>query len=274
MLRRIRSRTNDSVIQEILHLKNEYGARGIMFYDDELGIQQKPFIDLMNRIADMNLDMRFRGFVKAELFTEEQAEAMYRAGFRWLLCGFESGSPKILENIRKQATREDNTRMLRTAHKHGLKVKALMSISHAGESAETIQETKDWLLAERPDDFDATIITVYPGTPYHSEAIESELGIWTYTAKNGDRLHSREIDFSEEGGYYKGKVGEYKAFVWTDYLTSDELVHLRDQLENDVRAELGIPFNTGAPGVRYEASIGMLPGHILRRTMSETPATC
>lgn len=266
MLRRIRSRTTDSIIAEVLHLVNVYGARAIMFYDDELGIQQKPFIELMNRIADMKLGLRFRGFVKAELFTEAQAESMYRAGFRWVLCGFESGSPRILENIRKQATRDDNTRALRIAHANGIKVKALMSIGHAGESVETIRETKEWLLAEKPDDFDCTIITVYAGTPYHDDAVETEPGIWTYTARNGDRLYSQEVDFTSDGGYYKGKIGEYKSFVWTDYIGADELVVQRDMLENEVREKLGVPFNAGHPGVRYEASIGQLPGFMLRRT--------
>jgi anaerobic magnesium-protoporphyrin IX monomethyl ester cyclase len=37
------------------------------------------------------------GVIKAELFTDEQAGAMYAAGFRWILVGFESGSSRILE---------------------------------------------------------------------------------------------------------------------------------------------------------------------------------
>lgn len=267
MLRRIRTRTSKSIVSEVKHLVDVYGARGVMFYDDELGIQQKPFIEMMNQIADMNLDLRLRGFVKAELFTDQQAEAMYRAGFRWLLCGFESGSPRILDNIRKQATREDNTNMLRIAHRHGLKVKALMSIAHAGESMETIAETRDWLLTERPDDFDATIISVYAGTSYFDEAIETAPGTWTYTAANGDRLHSYEVDFGEEGGYYKGKPGEYRSFTFTDFLSADDLVRERDKLEAEVRAALGLPYNHGNPGQRYEASPGQMPGYILRKSV-------
>ena len=42
--------------------------------------------------------------MKAELFTEEQAELMYRAGFRWVLCGFEAANERILTNIDKRAT--------------------------------------------------------------------------------------------------------------------------------------------------------------------------
>jgi anaerobic magnesium-protoporphyrin IX monomethyl ester cyclase len=152
------------------------------------------------------------------------------------------------------------------ARRHGLKVKALMSIGHAGESAETIQATKDWLLDERPDDFDCTVITTYPGTPYYDEARETEPGIWTYTAKNGDRLHAIDVDFNETAEYYKGIPGEYHSYVYTDHLSAAELVRLRDDLENDVRAHLDIPFNAGSPGVRYEASMGLLPGYMLRQT--------
>lgn len=271
MLRRIRTRSTQSVISEIRHLYETYGVRGVMFYDDELNVN-KQVVELMNAIAalgvELGVEFRLRGFVKSELFTDEQAEAMVRAGFRWLLVGFESGSPRILENINKKATREDNTICLRIAHKHGLKVKALMSLGHAGESAQTVRETQEWLLEEKPDDFDATVITTYPGTPYFDHAVETSPGIWTFTApKSGDKLHAYETDFTEGASYYKGIPGKYKASVFTDFLTSEDLVTLRDALEADVRKELGIPYNTGAPGVRFEASMGMLPGHILRKSL-------
>lgn len=272
MLRRIRSRSVGNVIAELRHLYHEYGVSGWMHYDDELNVS-KSMIEFMDAMTDLQeeLGVQFkqRGFIKSNLFTEAQAAAMYRAGFRWILVGFESGSPRILENIQKQATREQNTECLRIAKKYGLKVKALMSIGHAGESAETIQETKDWLLAEQPEDFDATVITTYPGCPYFDDAEETAPGIWTYTApKSGDRLHAYDVDFNKTEGYYKGKQEEYHSYVYTDHLSADEIVRLRDELERDVRAKLGIPFNPSAPGIRYEASMGLtkLPPNILRTT--------
>jgi hypothetical protein len=146
-----------------------------------------------------------------------------------------------------------------------------MSLGHAGESAETIKQTKEWLLEQRPDDFDATVITTYPGTPYFDHAVETSPMVWTYTApKSGDRLHAYETDFvNDAASYYKGVPGQYQSRVFTDYLTADGIVSLRDELEADVRRQLGVPFNAGAPGVRYEASMGMLPGHILRSTGRE-----
>jgi anaerobic magnesium-protoporphyrin IX monomethyl ester cyclase len=270
MLRKIRTRTTENILAEIEHLHVEHGYRGFMFYDDELNVN-KSLVELMRGITALQkkhgTEFRLRGFNKAELTTQEQCDAMYEAGFRWMLTGFESGHPRILDNINKKATVEDNDRCVEFARKAGLKVKALMSIGHAGESSETVEATKQWLLRTKPDDFDCTIITPYPGSPYYDEAVKNGEH-WTYTApRTGDRLHAIELDYTVEADYYKGKPGGgYVSNVFTDHLRPSDLVRLRDDLESTVRAELNIPFNAGAPGIQYEASMGQtkLPTNILR----------
>jgi radical SAM superfamily enzyme YgiQ (UPF0313 family) len=244
-----------------------------MLYDDELNVNTK-MVELMNAIADAQkkegTEFRLRGFIKSQLFTDAQAAAMYRAGFRWILTGFESGSPRILENIDKKATREENTRCVEIAKRHGLKVKALMSIGHPGESPETIRETKDWLLEVKPDDFDVTIITTYPGTPYYDRAVPhpTKKDVWVYTYEaNGDKLYSYEVDYTKVADYYKGDPnGGYKSYVYTDEVSAEELVRLRDATEREVREKLKIPFNAGRPAQRFEHSMGQfgLPDSILR----------
>ena len=86
---------------------------------------------------------------------------------------------------------------------------------------------------------------------------------------NGDRLYSFEVDYNKVADYYKGDPdGGYKAYVYTDHLSSEELVNLRDFVERDVRKRLGIKFNPSAPAIRYEHSMGQfgsrLPSNILR----------
>jgi len=272
-LRRIRTRTTENVVEEIVHLHDEYGVTGFMFYDDELNVNPN-IIGLMDAIARAQeargVEFRLRGFIKAELFTDEQAAAMRRAGFRWILVGFESGHERILANIQKRATRDDNTRCMAIARRHGLKVKALMSLGHPGESEDTVRATRDWLIGVRPDDFDATVITTYPGTPYFDEAIETSPRVWTYTARSGDRLHSLEVDYATVAEYYKGVPGEYTSYTYTDHLSATELTRMRDWLEADVRTVLGIPYNAAAPSLRYEHSMGQggIPSSILRRSVA------
>lgn len=274
-LRRIRSRTIPNVVTEMEHIYETYGIKGFMFYDDELNINERQMVEMMKMIIaleeKLGVSFRLRGFVKAELFTAEQAQLMYQAGFRWILSGFESGSPQILTNINKRATREQNTRCLELAHAHGLKVKALMSIGHPGESYASALATRDWLLKSKPDDFDLTVITVYPGTPYYDEAIAhpKEKGVWIYEV-NGAKLHSIEIDLSETANFYKGDPnGGYESFVYTESLSSSDIVELRDTIERDIRRQLGIPYPPSMPAARFDHSMGQsgFPNHILRSSL-------
>lgn len=271
-LRVTRTRSVDSIVREVEYLHRTYGYTGFMFYDDELNVN-KSMVELMNRIADLQarlgVEFRLRGFVKSELLTEEQAEAMVRAGFRWLLCGFEAASPRILTNIQKRATLDDNTRAVEIAKKHGLKTKALMSIGHPGESVETALAVKDWLIRMEVEDFDCTVITTYPGTPYYDQSVPhpDKPGVWTYTQpKTGDRLHTVEVDFTTTAEYYKGDPsGGYISHVFTDYLSPEEIVRVRDEIERDTRAALNIPFNPSRAALLYEHSMGQnLPPFILR----------
>jgi anaerobic magnesium-protoporphyrin IX monomethyl ester cyclase len=164
------------------------------------------------------------------------------------------------------------------ARRHGLKVKALMSIGHPGETEQTIMETRQWLLDVKPDDFDVTIITTYPGTPYYDEAVAhpSKKDVWVYTfAPTGDKLYSQDVDYTQVADYYKGDPdGGYKSYVYTDALSAERLVELRDMVERDVRKTLKIPFNPGRPAQRYEHSMGQhgLPSSILRATSPKVSA--
>jgi anaerobic magnesium-protoporphyrin IX monomethyl ester cyclase len=256
--RRMRTRPADDVVNELCDIVDRFGYKGFMFLDDELNVS-KAFPDLLRAIASAQTrrgeEWRLCGLLKSELFTQEQADLMYAAGFRKLLIGFESGDERILLNMQKNATVAHNTRAIQMAHNAGLRIKALMSLGHPGESAESIERTKDWLLETEPDEFDATVLTIYPGTPYHDEAVETSPAVWTYTAKRGDRLHFKSIDQFIDTPYYKGIPGKYESFVWTDYLSGHELVTLRDELERDVRDTLSIPWPKTAAEVNFEHSM-------------------
>lgn len=277
MLRNIRMRSDENIVEEMTLMYRTYGHRGFMFYDDELNVNPQ-MIGLMEKIAkiqrELGVEWKLRGFVKSERFNEEQAEALYEAGFRQLLIGFESGSSRILENIQKIATQDDNSRCMDISRKYNLKVKALMSLGHPGESPQSVEDTKKWLLDIKPSDFDATVITPYPGSPYYDQALPLEESgmngkpVWVYTVKkNGDRLYQEEVNYALEADYYKGDPDDgYASHVWTDSLLPHELVQLRNDLERDVRHKLNIPFNPSAPSTLYEHSMGQtgLSSRILR----------
>ena len=283
-LRNIRTRSTEAVVEEMVHMYQNFGFKGFMFYDDEQNLVNKEFIELLEKMIkaqkDLGVEWRLRGNVKSQLFNEEQAEAMYRAGYRKILIGFESGSPRVLSNIRKRATQAENTRCLEIARKYKLEVKALMSIGHPGESEDTIDETRQWLSFTKPHEADFTIITPYPGSPYYDDALPTgKEGEFVYVCRTGyggsppDRLYQVELDYRTESDYYKGDPNALViSHVWTDYLSAEDLVRERNQLEQGIRGTLGIPYHRRAEPINCEAidyghSMGqtpILPSRMLR----------
>jgi len=258
MLRKIRLRQSKGVIDELLYLHDKYKYTGYMFYDDELNVNPS-MTELLDMLIDIRnkkgLDFSYRGCIKSELFTDEQAKKMAEAGFDELLVGFESGSDRILKNINKKATKADNERCVELARKHGLKIKFLMSIGHPGESPETCQDTLDWLLKMQPDYFNITIITCTPGMFYYDYAVLTDKG-WTYTSQpSGDKLHTADLDYTKISDYYNGVPGKYNSFVSTDTLTSQDLIKWRDSIEAKVREKFSLPYYTKSEA-SYDKSMG------------------
>ena len=236
-LRRIRTRTTESVVAEMKQVYLNFEYKGFMFHDDELNVNPN-LVELAHKIGDLQkelgVEFKCRGFVRADLFNEAQAKAMADANFKGILVGFESGSPRMLRNMQKRITVDQNSRCWEIALKYGIKVKALMSLGHPGESRETIEETKAWLRTmptENREDLDFTIIAVYPGTAYYDEAVETDQG-WCYTI-NGDKLYSEEVDCRIVENYYKGAPDAYNCFTHTDHLTSQEILELRRGAEKE-----------------------------------------
>jgi len=259
---------------EVGELVEKYKAEGVMFYDDELNINNATLTDLLEGLIEYQeinkLDLRFRGFVKAELFTAEQAQLMYRAGFRAILSGVESGDKNILITMKKHTTPEINSNWVKLCHEAGIKAKALMSIGHPGETEESVQNSLIWVLNNKPDDVDWTIITQYPGSPYFDHSIPHPTlgmnGVWTYTAPHtGAILHSRAVDYSKQANYYKGIPGDYTSYVWTETLSPERLTELRDHCEQVSRLALGLQPIKSIAAQQFEHSMGQtLPKSILR----------
>jgi len=133
-----------------------------------------------------------------------------------------------------------------------------MSVGHPGESEQTINGVTRFLIENQTDDFDCSVITPYPGTPYYDKSIEIGDNVYKYTvAKTGDNLYSKTLDYTTTSNFYKGVPGQnYESYVYTDYLSSTEIVQLRDNLEKEVRSKLNIPFNQSAASMLYEHSMG------------------
>lgn len=256
---KLRALSPERIVEELNEMHDKFGLTSFMFYDDEFNLHPPRTIALCDKLEKTGY--KFRGFVKGDLFVKnpEVAEAMKRAGFLEVLCGIESGSERILrDHLHKRTSPSLNLRAVEVAIDNGLDFKALTMAGNTGETEDDILQTKNWLLEagkmynQRVGPghftFDLTVFQPYPGCPIWDRAVPNtrrfaEEFRWVYSTKGMENspnsaIYFNKVDFTTESGFYKGIPGQYKAFIRTDDITSERFVHLRDELDHEVREKL------------------------------------
>jgi len=201
-------RSPQNIADEMVHVK-AMGFGAVMFYDDSLAILRNRLLELCQLITRLN--MVWRCFMRSDQVDYYVVSQMAKAGCREVLLGVESGSNQILKTIKKKETVDQHKEAIRLLKKVGIKVKALMIAGLPGESWETIEESRQFILESNPDELDVTILSVYPGCDIH---------------KNPSNY---ELTFAKPV-HYKGKNGQYVTTVHTPYMTSVEIGAAREVL--------------------------------------------
>lgn len=245
----LRINSPERVIEEMDHLNERFGFEAFMWYDDEVNIFHGRLKGLLGLLKGRKY--QHRGFIKSEIFVKhpEQADILKEMGFFEVCTGVESGSDRILKRyVRKNTTSSINSEARRIAHAKGIRFKAFTIIGHPTETYDDVMATKEWLLKNKPDDFDVTIHQPYPGAPAYDDAQRTDrYGYeWDYQG-----LFFNKTDYSKKPLFYKGVSGEYQSSVRTDELSAEEIVRLREEVDGEVRDKLKLPKNTRGEEVSY-----------------------
>jgi len=239
--RKIEYRDHAHVASELRELREKFGYRAVMLYDDEVQISYEHFKSLCAVLGKEN--WIWRAFIKSNLFTSGQAKLAAQSGAIQLCTGAESASPEIKKHILKKSTVDDDTRFVQLCLDNGIAPKTFTVIGLAGESDDTAGALEDWLLARIADgliDFDVTVYTPYPGTPMW-EAFKKTKQYIAPGGAHGLRL-VQDMDFAGETTHYKGRSGEYVSRVETfdprtgkTLLTAEQIVAWRDRIDRVCR---------------------------------------
>jgi radical SAM superfamily enzyme YgiQ (UPF0313 family) len=108
-----------------------------------------------------------------------------------------------------------------------------MIIGHPDETMADIEMTKQWLIENKPDDFDVNILTPYPGSRIYDKAIPTKRFINYTHVYNGVYLNKPR--YSKEDSYYKGLNKQSYSGVRTNEISNEDLKMLRNKIDKEVR---------------------------------------
>jgi len=162
--KRFRARSPKNIVDELEQLKNVYGADAFTFYDDTLTFDKKRILDVCKDMRNRNIDLPWDCQTRVDRISKEILFEMKRANCQQVFFGVESGSQKILDAVKKGTTVEQNEKAIKMAKEVGLFVSVSVILGYPGETAETLQQTINFLKRTKPDDVYLCVATPYPGT--------------------------------------------------------------------------------------------------------------
>jgi radical SAM superfamily enzyme YgiQ (UPF0313 family) len=212
--KKCRIQSSFRTVREILHVKEVFGFKAFMFFDDVFTTDKDRLEQMVTLLK--NEDFKFRCFSRTHLLDKETCALLKAMGVVEVGLGVESGSNIVLKQNLKGTTREQNTKAVKLLHDAGIRAKAFLIVGLPGETKDTIADTCSWIEEAKPDDIDTSILQPYPGAPIFNDP--EKFGL--------------EFEYNDNVTWFKGTPGQYKCAVRTKELSSQQLIKYRDMIED------------------------------------------
>ncbi len=168
--RNVRLRSVNNIVDEMEECVKKYDVSEIVFHDDILPINQERTLELCQKIKERNLNIHWACMTRVNFIWPDAVQAMKEAGCRIINFGFESGSEKILANIRKNTTLGQARQAMKICRQVGIRTMGNFMIGNIGETRETILQTIQFAKELNPDTIGVFITIPYPGTDLYRQA--------------------------------------------------------------------------------------------------------
>jgi magnesium-protoporphyrin IX monomethyl ester (oxidative) cyclase len=168
-----RTRSVESVIAELIELKDKWGIKEIQFEDDNLTLNRERARKLFQAMIDEKLNLTWSTPNGIALWTLEPEiiDLMAASGCHKLNFAVESGVQRVLDEvICKPLKLEKVPALLDRARKNNITVHTFFVIGFPRETRSEIMETVRFAAKLNSDSTNFFIATPYPGTPLYNEA--------------------------------------------------------------------------------------------------------
>lgn len=183
----------ERVFNEIKYLKGKYNIKGITFLDDEFVSNRRRIREICELMIKEGLNtIRWECQANSKFADLDLFILMHKAGCVSMQFGFESGSQRILDFLKKgKNTVKENRTAVQVCNEAGIKVRGLFMMGSPTETLEDIEATERFI-----DENDIGYVEIYMTLPLPG----SELWEWSIE----HNIIPDDIDYSKmtfaEGG--------------------------------------------------------------------------
>jgi len=166
---RVRAYSPEAVYSLMKHLKENYGIRHIMFVDDQFLASRIRTSKLCELLIENKLNMTWSCTARVDTAKPDVLKLMKKAGCWEISFGLESGSNDLLQKMDKLARIELSEQAVNWTHSAGIRCKGLFMLGYPGETMQTIEQTKAFLLRLPMTTMNLSKFTPHPGSPIYRD---------------------------------------------------------------------------------------------------------
>jgi len=149
--RGFRVRSTQLIVDELEHIVKTYDPGVILFVDEILTLRRKRIHEMCDEILRRGLKFQWIANTRADCVDYPLLKHMHRAGCRRIYYGWESGSQRMLDVLKKDLTPEEIVEAARMTRRAGIWAKVYLIVGSPGETAKDIEETEKVLRLAGPD---------------------------------------------------------------------------------------------------------------------------
>jgi len=174
-----RTRSPESVLSELEHIKSRYGVKEVKFEDDNLTVNRQRAKAIFRGMIERGLGLSWNmpnGVMVKTLEDREMVALMKESGCYEVILAFESGDQYVVDNIvNKPLDLEKARDTVKAVQDAGIDTHAFFIIGFPGESMAQIRNTFRYARSLKLDKFYVFIFNPLPGTPLFDQCLERGL---------------------------------------------------------------------------------------------------
>jgi anaerobic magnesium-protoporphyrin IX monomethyl ester cyclase len=224
---KFRARSAKNVVDEMELVVKDYGVDEIYFDDDCLTLSKKRVLEMCQLILDRGLEVKWIVQARVDTVDKEVLSAMKEAGCHYVLFGVESGSPKMLDIMKKRITLDRARRAFQDCRDLGIKTQAFFLFGVPGENQETIEETIEFARELDADSTQFAIAIPHPGTELYQVCLENGWLVfdsWEDFAAENSLIDTEELTRED---VERARIHAYRSYYFSPRFVARSLARVR-----------------------------------------------
>jgi len=186
--RKYRQYGPERAVEEIAHLVETYQVNHLWLFDDTFVVRREWVERFCAEVERRELDIRWECLARTDLVDFDLLQRMRNAGCQRINFGFESGSQRVLDGMKKGTTVADAQRVAADMHRLGISMGGYVLFGYPGEEWSDIEATIELICSLAPVDYSTSVAYPMPGTEFHDLVHEMMLSDRDWATEDPDSV--------------------------------------------------------------------------------------